>query len=178
MIRDEVANMVWGAERRIPLPSGESKQGSEAGYETRHFLERLAGEPPEPLAGAEGARVRYRVMEGVPENLIPFVPVHVPGDNREVQLQRAAMLRVIPGGEEPPPKIRPRTSLLREGLDSQADYFIHEEEVPRAGARMMESYRRTRARDGRVVLWLGVRKEVGRGEGSSRLAFDQLVDLP
>jgi len=88
--------------------------------------------------------------------------------------------RVIPGGPQPPPKIAPRTSLLREGLDRQppAAYFVHEEEVPRAGARVLESYRRTRARDGRVILWLGVRKQVGRGEGSSRLAFDQIVDVP
>ena len=70
--------------------------------------------------------------------------------------------------------------MLRVGLDSRpaAGYFIHEEEVPRAGVRVFESYRRTRARDGRVFLWLGVRKQVGRGEGSSRLAFDQIVDLP
>lgn len=180
LIRDEVANMVWGVERRVPLPSGASVPGSEAGYETRRYYERLAGPPPAPVPGAESARIRYRVMEGVAENLIPFVPVHVPGSNREIQLQRAAMPRVIPGGPQPPPKIRPRTSLLRVGLESQppSAYFIHEEEVPRAGVRVFESYRRTRASDGRVFLWLGVRKEVGRGEGSSRLAFDQIVDLP
>jgi hypothetical protein len=180
LIRDEVANMVWGVERRVPLPSGETKRGSEAGYETRHFFERMAEPAPAPVPGAGGAKVRYRVMEGVAENLIPFVPVHVPGGNREIQLQRAAMTRTIPGGPHPPPKIRPRTSLLRVGLDSRpaAGYFIHEEEVPRVGVRVFESYRRTRARDGRVFLWLGVRKQVGRGEGSSRLAFDQIVDLP
>jgi hypothetical protein len=180
LIRDEVANMAWGVERRVPLPSGESKQGSEAGYETRRFFERLAGPAPATAPGAEGAKVRYRVMEGVAENLIPFVPVHVPGSNREIQLQRAAMTRTIAGGPQPPAKIRPRTSLLRVGLDNQpaTGYFIHEEEVPRAGVRVFESYRRTRSRDGRVFLWLGVRKQVGRGEGSSRLAFDQIVDLP
>lgn len=180
MIRDEVANMVWGAERRVPLASGESTQGSEAGYETRAFFERLAGASSGTVPPAEGAKARYRVMEGVAENLIPFVPVHVPGSNREIQLQRAAMPRVIEGGPQPPPKIRPQTSLLREGLDREppAAYFVHEEEVPRDGARVVQSYRRSRARDGRVFLWLGVRKEVGRGEGSSRLAFDQLADIP
>ena len=36
------------------------------------------------------APVRYRVMNTVPEHWIPFVPVHVAGYNREIQLQRAA----------------------------------------------------------------------------------------
>jgi hypothetical protein len=32
-------------------------------------------------------------MTTVPENWIPFVPVHVDGDNREVQLQRSAWMQ-------------------------------------------------------------------------------------
>jgi hypothetical protein len=67
-------------------------------------------------------------------------------------------------------KVRPRTVLLREGLDRtpQRAYFIHEEEVPRAGARVTQSFQRTRWRDGSVWVWLGVRKLTGRGEGSKR----------
>ena len=89
------------------------------------------------------------------------------------------MPRMIAGGPQPPERIRPRTSLLREGLDATtaSSYFIHEEEVPRGGTHLTLRYRRTRARDGRVLLWRGVHKESGRGEGSSKLAFDQLVDL-
>ena len=34
LIRDEMANMVWGVERTIPLPSGDAKRGAEAGRET------------------------------------------------------------------------------------------------------------------------------------------------
>lgn len=58
-------------------------------------------------------------MNTVPENWIPFVPVHLEGDNREIQLQRAAMPRILEGGPKPPKKVRPRTVLLREGLDKQ-----------------------------------------------------------
>jgi hypothetical protein len=36
-IRDEVANMVWGVERTVPLPSGARKPGSEAATETLSF---------------------------------------------------------------------------------------------------------------------------------------------
>jgi hypothetical protein len=118
-------------------------------------------------------------MTSVPENWIPMIPVHVGGDNRETQLQRAAMLRIIEGDPTPVP-VEPRTSLLRVGLDEvpQVGYLLHEEEVPRAGALVTQGFQRTRWRDGRAWLWLGVRKQTGRGEGSSGLAFDQIIDLP
>lgn len=122
-------------------------------------------------------------MSSVPENWIPMIPVHVAGDNRETQLQRAAMLRIIecdPNLNPPPPvPVRPRTTLLRHGLDQEeaSGYLLHEEEVPRAGARVTQSFQRTRWRDGRVLVWLGVRKQTGRGEGSSGLAFDRIVDI-
>lgn len=180
LLRDEMANMVWGAERTVPLSSGESKSGSEAALEVRSYFERLAGSAPEPPPGALGATIRYQVMTGVAENLIPFIPVHVEGNNREIQLQRAAMPRILPGSSGPPQKVRPRTALLREGLEASppAAYFIYEEEVPRAGARVYQQYRRTRWYGGRAVVWLGARKESGRGEGSSKLAFDQTLDVP
>ena len=151
--------------------------------ETRRFfeqaLERRLGHPPQPPPAAANAHVRYQVMSSVPENWIPFIPVHVPGDNREIQLQRASMPRLIDGDPDPPVPVRPRTSLLRPGLDTtpRAAYFLHEEEVPRAGVRVWQRYRRTRSRDGRVWVWLAVGKQTGRGEGSSGLAFDRLVDV-
>jgi hypothetical protein len=180
LIRDEVANMVWGVERIVPLPSGEGRAGREAAHEIRSFVEGLVGMVSSPVPPAEGAGIRYQVMTTVPENWIPFIPVHVPGDNREIQLQRAAMPRIIEGAPAPPPKVQPRTALLREGLDAlpPSTYFLHEEEVPRAGVRVTQSFQRTRWRDGRAWVWLGARKQTGRGEGSSGLAFDRIVDLP
>jgi hypothetical protein len=181
--RDEMANMVWGVERTIPLPSGEPKSGREAAAETRSFFERESerrlGVPPQPLPAAPEAKIRYKVMTSVPENWIPMISVHVPGDSRETQLQRAAMLRIIEGDPVKLP-VEPRTSLLRVGLDQTVPegYFLHEEEVPRAGVRLTQSFQRTRWRDGRAWVWLGVRKQTGRGEGSSGLAFDQIQDLP
>lgn len=183
LARDEMANMVWAVERGIALPSGEPKRGGEAAQETRSFFERdLAirlGAPPQPPPLAEDAKIRYRLMTSVPENWIPLIPVHVPNDNREIQLQRAAMLRVLVGDPSPTPDpVRPRTSLFREGLDQSPayKYILHEEEVPRAGTVATLSYQRTRWRDGKAWVWLGVRKRTGRGEGSSGLAFDQITD--
>jgi hypothetical protein len=185
LARDEMANMVWGVERAIPLPSGEPKAGRQTAYETRAYfeqdLERRLGRPPTPPPPAKGAFIRYKVMSSVPENWIPMIPVHVPGDNRNVQLQRGAMPRILEG-ELPaivPTLVRPRTSLLRSGLEPpvRAPYFLHEEEVSRAGVRVTQSFQRTRWRDGRAWVWLGVRKQTGRGEGSSGLAFDRIEDV-
>jgi len=181
LIRDEVANMVWGVERTVQLESGESKPGLEAAYQTRAFFEALVAAQPggaPPPAFPPTAPIRYRVMTTTPENWIPFIPVHVEGSNREIQLQRAALPRIIDGDRQDPVKVQPRTHLLREGLDrTPAElYFVHEEEVPRAGAALAQLFQRTRWTNGRVHVWLRVRRQTGRGEGTSGLGFDQLVD--
>jgi hypothetical protein len=182
LVRDEVANMVWGVETMIPLPSGEAKRGLEAARQTRAYFEALlAASGVAPPAGVPAAApIRYEVMTSVPENWIPFLPVHIPGSNREIQLQRAALPRILDGDPNPPVKIRPRTVLLRTGLDQAPPqpYFVFEEEVPRAGAALAQVYERTRWTDGRVYTWLRIVKQTGRGEGSSGLAFDQLVNMP
>ena len=175
LVRDEVANMAWGVETTVSLPTGASRKGSEVAAQTLAYLAALAGGGPAagpPMA----ATVRYQVMNTVPEHWIPFVPVHVPGNNREVQLQRAAMPRVLP--RMPVAKVQPMTMLLREGLDRPAPstYFIHEEEVPRAGARLTQYYEQVRWTSGRVFTWLRAQKQTGRGEAQSGLGFDRLVD--
>jgi hypothetical protein len=177
LMRDEVANMVWGVERTIPLPSGVGKPGGEAARELLAWHEAHAG-PAKPAAPAPAneARIAYETMTSVPEHWIPFLPVQVAGDNRQVQLQRGSMPRILRDGTVG--KVKPRTDLLRPGLDAAppAPYHLHEEEVPRAGVRVAQAFQRTRWRDGSVHVWLGVRKRTGRGEGASGLAFDRIVD--
>ena len=183
LIRDEVANMVWGVERTIQLATGDPKHGLEAARQTRAYFEAIVAAQPDgalPPAFPPSAPIRYEVMSTVPENWIPFIPVHVEGSNREIQLQRAALPRVIAGDRENPVKIQPRTGLLREGLDrtSAELYFVHEEEISRAGTVLAQLYQRTRWTDGRVLVWLRVRRQTGRGEGTSGLGFDLLVYTP
>jgi hypothetical protein len=48
LVRDEMANMVWAVEKKVPLPHGRSKPGFEAATETRRCFERLAGLSPNP----------------------------------------------------------------------------------------------------------------------------------
>ena len=49
---------------------------------------------------------------------------------------------------------------------------IFEEEIPREGIRVTRNYQLTRWQDGSTHLWIGRRKVVGSGEGSSGLQFD------
>jgi hypothetical protein len=170
LARDENANLVWGIEQTVRLATGEGRPGAEAAAETLAFRRRLH---PPTAVGDPRAPVAYQVMSSVPENWIPFIPVHVPDDNRSVQLQRAAM----PSEVDATP-VRPRTALLREGLDAGHPYFINEEEVPLTGTRLTAAYNRTRTRTGQVVVWLTVRRDTGRGERSSGLSFDVLTDTP
>ncbi len=181
-IRDEISNMVWGIESTVPMPDGSSKRGSEASVELFGYLQELinqenAANPPPSGPVVYKADIRYQLVNNVPENWIPFIPVHTRGSNREIQLQRSAMPRILKGDLQPPERVYPRTMVLNEGRDKtpKEAYFLFEEEVPRAGCHIRTSFRRTRWYGGRVVTWLGVRKETGRGEGSSGLAFDQIV---
>ncbi|RKN79362.1 hypothetical protein [Ulvibacterium marinum] len=179
MVRDEIANMVWGIEIDITLPSGKRDKAAEAARELLTFYRRLIPAPSQPQSEDEIADIRYQIMNSVPENWIPFIPVHKDNDKREIQLQRASMPRIIEGDPDDPQRIRPRTVLLREGLDkdSKTAYYIHEEEVPRAGISVSQSFQRTRWYGGKVFNWLGARKKTGRGEGSSGLAFDQILPV-
>jgi hypothetical protein len=179
LIRDEMANMVWAIELTVPMPHGEARTGGSAAAETAGFFARLFGSGPGAPPLENDAKVRYELMNTVPEHWIPFIPVHVPGNTREIQLQRASMLRVVDEDPAHAQKIKPRTSLLRDGLDAPIArrYFVYEEEVPRAGVRVRQGYQRTRWTDGRVVVWYGASKKAGRGEGSSGLEFDRLIEV-
>jgi hypothetical protein len=161
------------------MVEGHSVPGYEAGVDLKRFYERLISLAPAPPPPDAAAPVRYQVMSNyVPENWIPFIPVHVPGSNREIRLQRAALPRVIPRDPNRPEKIRPRTALLRQGMSDGEPYFVNEEEVTRAGTEVRQTFQRTRWHNGSCVVWLGVRKSTGRGEGSSNLRFDYLAAVP
>jgi hypothetical protein len=59
-------------------------------------------------------------------------------------------------------------------LESDHELSLFEEKVPREGVRVTRSYQCTRWIDGSSRLWVGRRKGVGCGEGSSGLQFDSL----
>jgi hypothetical protein len=155
-MRDEMANMVWAVEAIVPSQTGLGMSGYEASRSPE-------GEPPRVMKD-ENVRIAYVVGTTVPKNWIPFIPVHAEGSMSEIRLQRARM-----AGGDPP-----RGRLLRE---AKSPYFVEEEEVPRAGSYVERSWQRARWTRGRTLIWVGRRKTAGRGEGSSYLGFDQIIDL-
>jgi len=174
LTRDEMANMVWAIEDVVPGFFGSGINGYEAATD---LLRHLVGDGDEGVAEEARAELAYRLRTSVAENWIPFIPVRRPDTLREIQLQRAAMPRTADGSNTP---VQPRSVVLRHALDLEipAPYLVHEEEVARAGAIVTRSFQRTRWWDGRTYTWVGRRKQTGRGQGSSGLAFDSLVSAP
>ena len=117
MLRDEIANMVWGVESKIPLASGKSKRGKEAGVELKNKFEELTPKVEELPLVENQAKIRYQMVNSVLENWIPFIPVHKEGDNRQIQLQRAAMPRILDGTDKTiaPQKVEPTNLTFERG---------------------------------------------------------------
>jgi len=180
LARDEMANMVWGIEHRIPDGLDGAVEGNVAALNLATYLQELSDQLSadvelSPLLENE-AGVQYTLATRVPEYWIPFLPVQMENGNGAIWLQRAAMPRVYP--QLKIERVRPRTSLLRQGLDQTewAPYFLFEEEVPRSGIRVTRTWQRARWHQGGVALWSGYRKQNGRGQGSSGLRFDILME--
>ncbi|TAK32844.1 MAG: hypothetical protein EPO28_17500 [Saprospiraceae bacterium] len=157
-LRDEMANMVWAVESTLPSALGTGISGHETAARLRE-----EEHPVPPVFHDTEAKIRYVLGTEVPYNWIPFVPVHNPGSNRQIRLQRAKM----PGGKR----------YKGEVLDHSAPFYVHEEEVPRSGALVCRSYQRTRWYGGKTFVWIGKRKLTGKGEGSSGLQFDQVKEV-
>jgi hypothetical protein len=180
LARDEMSNLVWGVEEIIPGLLGTGVNGFEAGKSlSTYFLNSLT-ETTRPRSPNQ-AQIRYVLGTSVPENWIPFIATRKPGSNREVRLQRASMPRLTDADDKS--IIRPRGRILRVGLDpadpaeQKKPYFVHEEEVPRAGAIVTRKYQSVRGPNGKKFTWVGRQKQNGRGEGASGLIFDQIVPL-
>jgi hypothetical protein len=157
-VRDEIANLAWAVEETIPDATGK-------GMEAR-LVAQTAGLPPLPAPSI--ASIRYVLGTTVPENWIPFLPVHLPGSVQDIRFQRAAMPKL---GSPPVDVVRPRGVLLKE-VDSP--FYIAEAEILAAGTIVSRRFQRTRWYEGRTYLWLGRARETGRGGGSSGLRFDQI----
>jgi len=175
--RDEMTNMVWGVEERIPGALGSGADGFDrATALSAYFRQRLP--PSGALREPSDATIRYVLGTTVPENWIPFIATHQPGSQRLIRLQRASMPRLTDA--IPDSRVEPRGTVLRVGLDGvdvRQPYFLHEEEVPRAGAIVTRGFQRARWFDGAVFTWIGRRKETGRGQGASGLEFDRVAPV-
>jgi hypothetical protein len=115
LVRDEMANMVWGVESTIPDLMGSGRDGNSAAIEFRDYLNKMEDQDAtgSEVEIPEDVKLQYKVGNTVPENWIPFLPTHLDDENRAIKLQRASMPRWYNGDFS---QIRPRTSILRYGM--------------------------------------------------------------
>jgi hypothetical protein len=155
-MRDEMASMAWAIERSIESPM------------ERPFAYAAVVPVPDSGAGtAAGAPPRYLLSSTVPSNWIPLLPVQQQVGGKVIQrLRRGAMLQ--PDGSRTVHQARSRA------LATGAPLLLYDEEVPREGVQLTRARRHSRWIDGSSWVWTALRTQIGRGEGSSGLQFDQL----
>ena len=158
-MRDEMANMAWGIERVVESASERPLN--------LHELEQQRQRRAAPEDEAAGGALAYLLATDVPDYWVPLVPLRT---DDGLRLKRAALLE--PAGRHEPNRARGR--VLNPEPPPPGGLSIHDEEIPREGARVTRHYQLARWLDGRPHLWVGRRKVVGRGEGSSGLSFDTL----
>ena len=155
-MRDEMASMAWAIERSIESPMERPFAYAAAAPILDNGAAPVAGEPP-----------RYLLSSTVPANWIPLLPVQQQVGGKVIQrLRRGAVLQ--PDGSAKVHQARARA------LNIGAPLMLYDEEVPREGVRLTRARRLSRWIDGSSWVWTAFRKQVGRGEGSSGLQFDQL----
>ena len=129
LLRDEMANLVWGVERIVQDADGRPvDRNRQAGAVS------LRQTVPGDLADAA---IVYRLMTPVPDNWIPFVAVPAPDGG--VELERRPLLHVRDDGTTD--VTHPLGVLLNEG---GSRLRLAEEEVPRDGAVVTRRYQMAR----------------------------------
>jgi hypothetical protein len=157
-MRDEMANIVWAIGRSVESP-----------VEQLHIYT-LPPTAPGNAMSEQGGAPRYLLASTVPENWIPLLPVQLQDAAGKVisRLEYSAVLQ--PGGTQ---KVhRAQSQVLNVG----ASVLLYDEDVPREGVHVTRTRNVARWIDGSTCVWTAFRKQVGRGEGSSALRFDQLQE--
>jgi len=158
-LRDEMAEMAWGVEKKIMGPLGKGVDGYEA------WRLRLGDDGPlSAPSTSSDADIYYVFQTTVPDNWIPLLPVQSPRGGR--YFRRG----YIPSrtGDTP---IAARTAIL----DPGRPYFVNDHAVPGDGIDVRRYFRRARWLNGETVIWMARRTGHGRGPGWSGLAYDLIV---
>ncbi len=166
LMRDEMANVAWAIERSLESALEQALTGYSAPPTAPAVAAGAVPAVPTPGNGA----ARYLLSSTVPENWIPLLPVELQGADGKVvsRLKRGAVLQ--PDGSQ---KVHHAQGQV---LNAAGELLLYDEEVPREGVHVTRSRRMARWVDGSTWVWAAFKKQVGRGEGSSNLKFDQLLE--
>ena len=155
-LRDEMANMAWAVERIVESATERPLNR----FEEPSAHENDSTKPTDAIG-------LYTLASRTPDNWVPLLPVQTPGGLR---LQRGKVLRAD-GSRQ---LVEARGRVLNPEGSAATGLALHEEEIPREGVRVTRTCQLARWQDGGTHLWIGRRKGIGRGEGSSGLAFDRV----
>jgi hypothetical protein len=157
LLRDEVANLGWGAELRVESAAG-------------RVVDRVArarAEAPAPTVAAADAWL-YQLATYVADYQVPLVPVRSP-ENGALYLQRGRLATSAARGE-----VTTRGAVGRI-LEPGGTLLINDYEVPETGVRVTRSWQLARTAAGGVVLWVGRRKGPAPPARSPGLVFDEVI---
>jgi hypothetical protein len=164
-LRARPSKKCYSRATRWPISRGQSERvvGGAAGRSINRYEQVLAARETgrqTAVAASEAARLAYQLQTEVPEHWLPLVPF------RETNGAMSLRLGIM------------GTAHLQKPLGrvlGGPPLAVREEEVPRGGARVTRAYRYARAIDGSTHVWIGRRKQPGRGEASSGLQFDKIT---
>lgn len=160
LIRDELANLAWAVERRV-------QTDLETVIDRREvWMRRRAGMAPEIPESLPA----YIVSTEVPDYWLPLVPEQL-GDRRSYRFVLVPLTPLSAGETVQDPK-----GVLLRATSEAERRWIQEEEVPRSGVTVERVCRYARWYGGTIHQWVATRKRHGRGEGSSGLRFDAVVE--
>ena len=147
LLRDETADMAWAVEHIVESPTGMPRVEAPLPVST-------------PPAGVP-APLWYQLATPLPSSWFPLMPVRMPTG------AFALVAGTVDGGPRAP------SGRLVRRL-SAAGFQLPEEEIGRAGVRLQRVACRSRSSDGKMHLWMARRKQIGAGEASSGLRYDQI----
>jgi hypothetical protein len=163
LVRDELANVVWGIERRY-----QGSAGTEVDRYAEYQQQRAAQQHVDTDVG--DAQLVYRLASDVPDYWFPFVPVRPAGAlplSGVIELERRPLVRVLADGSAYTPEPRGRILTAADPLR------VAEEEVG-GGVDVTRTYQLARWTDGRYLLWSGRSSTMAGGESSSGQRFDSV----
>ena len=169
LLRDEQANLAWAIERTI-------ENGLE---QPANRYQSADATQPDPALSASSQPAdtppRYLLSSSVPPNWIPLIPVRTPNPQLPKDATQA-LTRLRVGAVLQPDGSQIVHPAAGEILTSSAPLLLYDEEIPREGTRLTRQRHMTRWIDGSTWLWTSLRNQVGQGEGSSGLEFDQVLE--
>jgi hypothetical protein len=152
LLRDEAANMSWAVESVVEGPTGRPFDRAEAWHRSQEAS-------PRPTASDQTV-FGYRLATDPPDHWLPLFPTRIDGDAPAIHYLRSGS---------------PLGQILEPGrVPGRTPLYIHDEEVPAEGARVIRAYQHARWLDGGTYVWMGRRKGVGRAQGGNGLSFDVL----